>query len=252
MTWDLVLANWRGVSLEQLDAAAELLTRTDRKYIVSEMTLAAALASLPEGAVLEVGGAREQAYATTYYDTPSLDSYTAAAHRRPQRFKVRTRSYLDSGSHAIELKLRSRRGATVKHREWLGSVGSGLGEDARRFLAEFPQVAGAVAQLGPVLTTTYRRTTLVVPQGRVTIDAGVTASDGFDSVTFAPQLIVETKSESHAGEMDRALWALGARPTRVSKYCTSLAALDSELPSNHWARTLRRHLNQTTTAAVAA
>ena len=69
---------------------------------------------------------------------------------------------------------------------------------------------------------------------------------------FEVQFIVETKCEHHAGEMDRALWALGVRPSRVSKYCTSLAALNPDLPSNRWARTLRRHLDSPIEAALAA
>lgn len=253
MTWDLVLAPWEGVSLEQLEATHALQTRMDRKYIVDETTLAAALASVARGAVLEVGGAREQAYASTYFDTPQLTTYHAAAHRRPRRFKVRTRSYLGSDQHAVELKLRNARGVTVKHREWLErAVRDTLGEDARRFLADFPDVAGAVDELAPALTTTYRRTTLVTSSGRVTIDADVQASVGEASITFAPQLIVETKSTRHAGEIDRALWSLGVRPARVSKYCTSLAALNPDLPSNRWARTLRRHLDSPLEAAFAA
>jgi hypothetical protein len=90
-----------------------------------------------------------------------------------------------------------------------------------------------------------------MPSGRVTIDADVVARVGEASVSFAPQLIVETKCAHHAGEMDRALWALGVRPSRVSKYCTSLAALNPELPSNRWARTLRRHLDSPVAAFAA-
>jgi hypothetical protein len=251
--WRSQLGDWRGITLDQLDESQELQTRTDRKYIVDALSLATALSTLTPGAVLEIGGAREQSYASTYFDTPDLASYRAAAHRRPRRFKVRTRSYLDSDQHAVELKLRSARGTTVKHREWLAqAVTDTLGEDARRFLAEFPDVAGTVDELAPALTTTYRRTTLVTPSGRVTIDADVEACIGDARVSFAPQFIVETKCEHHAGEMDRALWALGVRPSRVSKYCTSLAALNPELPSNRWARTLRRHLDSPIEAALAA
>jgi hypothetical protein len=251
--WQTQLGDWRGLPLEQLDEAQSLQTRTDRKYIVDGCTLANALATVTPGAVLEVVGTRAQAYSSTYFDTPDLAAYRAAAHRRPRRFKVRTRSYLDADAHAIELKLRSARGTTVKHREWLAqAVVDTLGEDARRFLALFPDVAGAVDGLAPALTTTYRRTTLVIPGGRVTIDADVRASAGGASVTFAPQLIVETKSQRHAGEVDRALWALGVRPSRVSKYCTSLAALNPQLPSNRWSRTLRRHLDPASRAALAA
>ncbi|MGC4175499.1 VTC domain-containing protein [Demequina sp.] len=253
MTWDLVIAPWRGIALEQLDAASELQTRTDRKYIVDEVTLASALSSVAPGAVLEVAGSREQAYSSTYFDTPELTSYRAAAHRRPRRYKVRTRSYIGSDQHAVELKLRDARGTTVKHREWLdGAVTATLGEDARRFLTSFPDVAGAVDQLVPSLTTTYRRTTLVTPNGRVTIDADVTATMHGSSISFAPELIVETKAARHAGEVDRALWALGVRPSRVSKYCTSLAALNPQLPSNRWSRTLRRHLDSPASVAFAA
>jgi len=251
--WQTQLSDWRGLTLAQLEEADALQTRMDRKYIVDELTLAAALATLTTGSVLEVGGTREQSYSSTYFDTPQLTSYRAAAHRRPRRFKVRTRSYLDTNEHAIELKLRSARGATVKHREWLGETVTGiLGEEARRFLTSFPDVAGEVAELVPSLTTTYRRTTLVMPNGRVTIDADVRATLGSASVSFAPALIVETKSLHHAGEADRALWALGVRPSSVSKYCTSLAALNPDLPSNQWARTLRRHLDTPVAAAVAA
>jgi hypothetical protein len=250
--WRTQLRDWRGLTLEQLEESHELQTRTDRKYILDDLTFATALATLSPAAVLEIGGMREQSYASTYFDTPDLASYRAAAHRRPRRFKVRGRSYLDSDQHAVELKLRSPRGTTVKHREWLGqAVTDTLGEDARRFLASFSDVAGMVDELAPALSTTYRRTTLVMPSGRVTIDADVVARVGEASVSFAPQLIVETKCAHHAGEMDRALWALGVRPSRVSKYCTSLAALNPELPSNRWARTLRRHLDSPVAAFAA-
>lgn len=251
--WEAQLRDWRPVSLDQLTADDALQTRMDRKYIVEPTMLGTALGTITPGAVLEVAGAREQAYSSTYFDTPELGAYFAAAHRRPRRFKVRTRSYLDSDQHAVELKLRGASGTTVKHRAWLDGVPAEvLSADARRFLAEFPMVAGAVDALVPALTTSYRRTTLVTPHGRVTIDDGVTARVGDASVSFAPALIVETKSPRHAGEMDRALWALGIRPSRVSKYCTSLAAIQPELPSNPWARTLRRHLDTPIPAAVAA
>jgi hypothetical protein len=251
--WRDALAPWRGVRLEDLDDAKSLQTRTDRKYIVSGMTLEAALARLTPAAVLEVDGEREQRYSSTYFDTPDLTAYLAAARRRPRRFKVRTRSYLDTDRHAIELKLRAGTGTTVKHRAWLADdAADTLGGQARRFLEDFPMVADALDALAPALTTTYRRTTLVTPNGRVTIDSDVTASVGEASISFAPQLIVETKSLRHAGEMDHALWYIGARPTRVSKYCTSRAALDPSLPSTRWSRTLRRHLDVPSAAAFAA
>jgi hypothetical protein len=52
---------------------------------------------------------------------------------------------------------------------------------------------------------------------------------------------VECKSAGRATPMDRALWAVGVRPARISKYCTTLALLEPSLPANHWHRTLKRH-----------
>lgn len=255
--WTALLADLPAVSLERLDTEAGLQTRVDRKYIVTPDTWAQVLGGLDGMRALEIDGARSFRYRSVYFDTPQLDSYLAAARRRPSRYKVRTRDYVDTGARAIEVKLRSGKGETVKHRAWLGDDAAvddaALAGAARDFVASFPSVAGAVDALVPVLRTSYERSTLLAPDGRVTIDRAVTgAALGGDEVGFGDLLIVETKSALRAGAADRALWARGVRPSRVSKYCTTLAALRPELPANRWARTLRRHLPTLDPAAVAA
>lgn len=263
MSW---LGAWPGaatrlepVTLAELDQIAALQTRRDRKYVVPPETWAMALASLdPAPRVLDIEGQRSFRYESVYYDTPGLDSYRMSALRRPARFKVRTRRYVDSGTVAIEVKLRSGSGETVKHREWL-SPGAGwaggprLPAEAQRFVASFPATADAVGDLAETLTTAYERVTLLVPDARVTVDADISGRDNHGrEATFGDLLVVETKSTGRAGSVDRALWALGVRPTRVSKYCTSLAALRPELPSHRWARTLRRHINSPQSAPAGA
>jgi hypothetical protein len=52
------------------------------------------------------------------------------------------------------------------------------------------------------------------------------------------KVIMETKSGSAAGPLDRHLWAHGVRPCRISKFATGLAALNPQLPANRWHRTL--------------
>lgn len=56
-------------------------------------------------------------------------------------------------------------------------------------------------------------------------------------------VILETKSGSASGPLDRHLWAHGIRPSRISKFATGMAALCPELPANRWNRTLRRTMN---------
>ncbi|WP_297082175.1 polyphosphate polymerase domain-containing protein [uncultured Demequina sp.] len=247
--WPAAIDALEPVSLEEINATAALQTRTDRKYLLPPETWSIALASLEAAPrVLEIDGQRRFRYESVYYDTPELDSYRDAARRRPQRFKVRTRHYLDTGARAVEVKLRSRTGETVKHRDWFDAsasswMGPGLPPQARGFVEAFPQTASAVDALSESLTTSYERVTLLLPDARVTVDSDVRGRNVRDEeVGFGRSLIVETKSVSRAGSVDRALWALGVRPAKVSKYCTALAALRPDLPSNRWTRTLRDHL----------
>ena len=246
------------LTLDEVNQMAALQTRVDRKYVVAPHTWQAVLASLdPAPGVLEIDGLRSFHYSSTYYDTPELDSYRDAARRRPRRFKVRTRHYLDTGACAIEVKLRSLSGTTSKSRRWLNvdaGVRSGsLPGEAAAFVGGFALIGDKVHELTEVLTTSYERVTLVTPDARVTVDRDVAAADANGRhMDYGDLLVVETKSPGQAGAVDRALWANGTRPARISKYCTSLAALRPELPANRWSRTLRRHVSTPAVPCTAA
>lgn len=106
------------VTLDDLVAEASLLARVDRKYVVPRTSLDAVLEALdPRTRVLEIAGARDFAYESVYFDTPDLLSFRMAAQPRRRRFKLRTRSYLDTGSSYLEIKTRGARGTTVKERD---------------------------------------------------------------------------------------------------------------------------------------
>lgn len=226
------------ISLERLVAAAELLTRIDRKYLVPASLLPELLDRLPAGTqALEIDGRRDFAYRSVYFDNDRLDSYLGAAHRRRRRFKLRIRGYLDTGTQFLEVKTRGSRGQTIKTR--FAYDGSGPAELAAALSAAGVRADGREFQ--PVLTTDYRRQTLFLPStgSRVTVDRDLTWSlpDG-TSRNMPGHLIVETKSSGSASEMDRVLWQLHHRPCSISKYATGLAALRPELPANRWHRVL--------------
>ncbi|WP_414529534.1 VTC domain-containing protein, partial [Actinomyces johnsonii] len=85
-------------TLAELNSAAGLLTRVDRKYLVPlncAQELVDGLA--PDARVLAIDEQRRFSYASTYFDTPGLEAFMLAARKRRRRFKVRTRTYLDSG-----------------------------------------------------------------------------------------------------------------------------------------------------------
>jgi hypothetical protein len=168
------LAQLSAISLEDLQAEAAFLTRRDRKYLVPNQAAESLLAGIdPETRVLEIDGQRCFGYLSPYFDDDAYSAYLSAARRRPQRFKVRTRLYTDSGLCLLEVKVRDARGHTVKHRiEHEADSPECIERAEREWLKDFPQVARYANGLRHCLTTRYRRTTLVLPNGsgRVTID----------------------------------------------------------------------------------
>jgi len=238
------------VGLDDLNAAAALLVRTDRKYVLPVDDLAAVVTGVPGLRALEIDGRRSARYESTYLDTVDLASWTSAAHRRRRRWKVRTRTYADTGERWLEVKTRGRRGVTVKER--LPHPGGDLvvvPAEAAAWVRD--RLGGAeVHHVDPgglvaTLDTRYLRTTLLLAggAGRATIDRDLHWASGHGSAAVADVLVVETKSgTSRPGPLDRRLWELGHRPTRISKYGTGLALLNPELPGNRWHRVTSRHL----------
>jgi len=244
----MALAGLAPIALAELVDQADLLTRVDRKYLLAAAALPAVLAGLPAGTrVLEIDRRRRFTYRSAYFDTPELDSYHGAAHRRRRRFKVRIRSYLDSGEHFLEIKTRGPRGTTIKTRFPYAGDGLHLEPDMRALAVRTLDAAGVGAggfRFELALTTHYERTTLFVPatRSRVTIDRRLAWSlPGGATLTVPDRVIVETKSSRSSSAVDRLLWSLAHRPCPVSKYATGLAALRPDLPANRWNPVLRRH-----------
>jgi hypothetical protein len=239
------------ISLEETVASVSLQTRVDRKYVVTAEVLQSVFGALAEPArALENDGRRVFGYRSIYFDTPDRVAYRRAARSRPDRFKVRTRIYLDSGLGALEVKTRDRSGRTVKVRLPYEFASHGtLTEEGRTFVAGHLDVCAA--PLAPVLDVGYDRTTLVLDAARVTVDRelrcrAVDADDTDEErngavATLPDALIVETKTGGRPCAVDLALWGLGCRPMALSKYGVGMAVLDPSLPANRWNRVLRRH-----------
>lgn len=240
------------VGLAELIDRAALQTRVDRKYLVPAEALPRLLERLGRHArVLDIGGERSFQYESVYFDTPLLASYHCAAYRRRRRFKVRTRTYLDSAECWLEVKISGARGSITKHRvpyhhQDRASVRAGRDfvDDA---LARESIGPAAGSPLDPVLITDYHRTTLLLSDtaSRITIDTGLGWRHDHTTLRLPGLAVVETKTASAATLVDRMLWRSGLRPARISKYATGLAALRVDLPDTPWRRTLRHHFRGT-------
>ncbi len=254
MTTDLLghVAGFEAVSLQEVEARAGLQTRMDRRYIADYETLERLFSLGDDYVVLEIDGQRLQEYDSVYFDTPGLMGYRHHLQGRRKRFKCRTRLYGASACF-FDLKLKGRRGETVKSRLPLSPLEHGsLTSDATAFLKRrlleaygHPSPAGLV----PTLQTSFDRLTLIHPlrQERFTLDFGLSLGRlGRDErYCMRPDhVLIETKSATSLGTVDRLLPGLGARPLSMcSKYCLGIAAAHPGLPTNPYRPLLRRYFD---------
>lgn len=240
------------ITLDELNARAELLARYDNSYLVPLDVFADFTALLtdprrPTGPfrALSISGRRWFRYRSTYYDTPDLLTFHDARQGRRLRYRIRERIYQDSGERQFEIKLKSGRGETVKHRQCLRGADHVLDEARRGFLAGVLRGSyglDAPDELRTSLVTDYQRATFVADGQRVTCDAGLVVRDTETGRTAAADtglVLVETKTKGRLTEADRVLHRYGLRACEFTKYCGGYAALRPELGINRWARAVR-------------
>lgn len=239
----------KSISLHELNAKAEMLTRLDNKYMVKGDVLHNALPLLANYFdVLEINEKRLFTYETCYFDDESFRSFFDHHQGRRQRLKVRVRKYVDADLCFVEIKFKDIRGITIKKR---------LPYDIYKF-----GVLDAVAydyicmqhkamygreftrSLKPTLNMTYERATLVAKDGgeRITIDRRI-QFDHNDKVFSTPEdiYVVETKSINGNGMADTLLRKLHQHPTnKCSKYCIGMCLTEQVHRFNNFLPVLRK------------
>lgn len=236
------------IDLATVMDAAGLQTRVDSKYLLTPARYRRfrdRLADTDGWACLEIDGRRRFSYETVYFDTPDLLTYREHRQGRRRRFKVRTRTYADSGECAFEVKTKGSRRGTVKQRLPYRPADAGrLTGEALAFLTETLQNAygrDVPPGMAARLRTDYRRHTLVnlAETTRVTVDEDLSCIGGTGTAAARRMFLVEVKAARAGGPADRLLWGMGARPLTVSKYCLSAAVLFPWLHANPWSRALK-------------
>ncbi len=244
-----LFARFRPISLEALNAKAAMLERLDNKYVVQGPVLHALAAPLAEAFdVLEIDGRRSFTYETCYFDDPELRSYHDHHQGRRQRMKVRVRRYVEAGLCFVEVKLKDRRGITVKKRMPCSPDAIDRLDDAA--LAHVSRSHQLVycrpfeRPLEPVLQMRYRRATLVARVGgeRMTVDTDLQFfGQGASRATEAGTFIVETKSAFGNGLADAILRTRHLHPTNgCSKYCVGMSLTGAVQKFNRFRPALRK------------
>ncbi len=237
------------IGLKQLNAKASMLTRLDNKYIVQESTLRQAIPALAQHfEILEIDGKREFTYDTCYFDDPDNSSYFDHHRGRRRRFKVRVRKYHEAQMCFVEVKLKDKRGITVKKRldypiEKYGTLDQNAWE---HIVSSYTKLYGGefTYSLFPVMEMRYKRVTLVAKEGgeRMTIDCSLSFSEEGRSTAVQDDLfILEAKSSNGNGIADKILRSLHQHPVSAcSKYCVARAALQGVERRNRFLPAMRK------------
>jgi VTC domain len=242
------LTGFHALGLDALNSKAAMLERLDNKYIVAAADLRPALEAFSSlFDVLEIDGKRAFTYATRYYDDAARRAYYDHHQGRRKRCKVRIRNYVDAGFSYLEVKLKDKRGATIKKRLRVDPALLDLDSNCTDFIQTCYSDLYAEdfsAPLQAVIGMEYERITLVAKEGgeRMTIDTGMGFAAGNTTRDVSPEMfIVETKSARGNGIADKILRGLHLHPTgRCSKYCIGMAALGQVDRRNRFLPALRR------------
>jgi VTC domain len=237
------------IGLTELNAKAAMLERIDNKYVVRADVLAQAVAQLAlRFDILEIDGKRSFIYETCYFDDADRHCYFDHHQGRRQRAKVRVRKYLDAGLCFVEVKLKDKRGITIKKRmryalEKYGTLDAQAVAHVRQAYRDQYERDFEHA-LEPSLEMSYRRLTLVAKDGgeRMTVDGGIRFHAGDEvRATEGDVFVVETKSASGNGIADKVLRSLHQHPTNAcSKYCVGMSMTGAVRRHNRFLPALRK------------
>ena len=244
------------ITLDEM-RGVKLMNRIDTKYILSECEVLMLLDGLRrEGySVQIIGDVRACRYDTLYYDTAERDMFITHHNRKLTRQKIRTRTYLESGTTFLEIKNKTNRGRTKKRRT----------EIAHEELHNFEHNAAAMtfyganasyphATISPALATRFVRITLVNPRltERLTIDLALNYEDmrSGRKASIERMAIVELKQDGNTlPTAKRLLRDMRIQPLKVSKYCLGTTLTVEGIKSNRFKEKIREIHKRLSTAA---
>lgn len=238
------LAGFAPITLAEM-AGIALMDRTEIKFVLDESSL---LAVLPELAahyrLLNFDGIALNRYRTLYFDTPDFSMYRRHQAGGRNRFKVRSRRYVDSDLSFLEVKHKLRQNRTVKARLQTDGFLTHLTHipaTTSDFLdSALPEALQAVE---PKLWNDYVRITLagINDKERVTLDTAVMFRRDGSAVALPGLVIAEVKQErlNLNSPFVRQMRAHGHRPTGFSKYCVGVASLYDDVKHNAFKPKLR-------------
>ena len=228
------------VSLKEMETVA-LMDRIDTKYVLSFQQLVDTLQALTSDyRILTIHGRRLMHYRTLYFDTPEFSLYMLHIDKRAERYKVRSREYVDSNISFLEVKHKTKKDRTIKQRIPTASQVMQMTMDTGQWLQNvYPYDS---TRLEPKLANTFTRITLVslARAERVTLDMNIAFASDHGMRKLEGVCIAEVKvnAQKNISPFMAFMHTRHIRPMGFSKYCMGVSMLYETVKKNPLKRKL--------------
>ena len=235
-----LLGGFEPISLKEMDGV-KLQDRVDTKFMFHHSLLPQLFREMAKDyRVLEVVDLRYCNYETLYFDTEQFDLYKQHHNGKLNRFKFRSRKYVESNLHFFEVKFKSNKGRTVKDRIKHHEIVRELEGKAKEFLVE---TSGHEAEkYKACLWVNYRRHTFVNKHSaeRLTIDTNLNFLDDKTAKSYDGLVIAEVKQGSARDKSPfiALMRKYRVREKSISKYCLGVISLNPGIKKNRFKPTL--------------
>jgi hypothetical protein len=208
--------------------SAALLDRVEVKYLLPLSALDEVLQRLrPDYAALTITEQQLNHYRTLYFDTPDLAMYRRHHMGARNRYKVRSRQYVESCVSFFEVKHKINKRHTVKTRLPTSELVTGMNRGTLAFLVD--KCPYNAIELVPALWNTYTRITLVSKGHceRVTLDLNLAFAWQGQKAGLASVVVAEVKRDgsTHDSDFITLMRQMGIRKRGFSKYCVGVSLL---------------------------
>lgn len=219
--------------------SVSLLDRMDSKFVFASALLPEMFAQAKSKyRVLTIGEERIFTYRSLYFDTNDNKLYLDHHNGKINRYKVRFRTYVDTGTSFLEIKYKTKNGRTLKKRIKTESIETVLSEESKKFINENMPIGSS--SLEPKIYSTFLRITLVNNQltERVTIDYQLGFENGSHSRCLQNLAIAEVKHNGKNSDFFEILENLGISPGGMSKYCIGRVLTSEKIKYNRFKQNL--------------
>lgn len=235
-TIESLLETFNPVGLEDMDKV-KLLTRKDTKYLLNNEKIATILEAVKDDYyIVEINGHRHMQYKTLYYDTPDYWLYTLHHNGKLNRYKVRSRSYVDTDTSFFEIKFKDNKKNTVKSRYTIDEIQKRLDDEAKGFIANKTTIGAN--NLVPAMWVYYKRLTLVSKQfdERATIDTDLSFEFNGKTKEYKGLVIGELKQDKFTenSKISQVLRDMKIGEEGMSKYCLGVASIIEGVKTNNF------------------